>query len=177
MPNQCMNILQVQGNPDQVQAFREMAAGEKSALDINNFIPMPRELEDTTSPNRNESEAAELRSKYGAPNWYAWAQSNWGTKWGAYDITVEELTDNLLEYTFCTAWSPFSDAALQAISAKAPGVQLSLEYSEPGMMFKGRCLAQDGEILESDSGEMTHADCVAEGYIEEDELEDQSQAE
>ncbi|OTG58638.1 hypothetical protein B9T36_09790 [Acinetobacter sp. ANC 4204] len=37
---------------------------------------------------------------YGAKTWYQWAIPNWGTKWNAYDVKVEEA-----QVTFDTAWN------------------------------------------------------------------------
>lgn len=45
-------------------------------------------------------------------NWYEWNCENWGTKWDA-NLTVdvefesmERISDNMLSFTFDTAWSP-----------------------------------------------------------------------
>lgn len=44
--------------------------------------------------------------KYGVTNWYDWANENWGTKWGAYEVFIEAQTGTSLVLQFNTAWSP-----------------------------------------------------------------------
>lgn len=38
-------------------------------------------------------------------NWYDWARINWGTKWGAYDVSVLYQSKDRLVLQFYTAWS------------------------------------------------------------------------
>ena len=40
------------------------------------------------------------------------------------------------------------------MSEKFPSLLFKLEYEEPGIAFKGRCSAQGGNILSSESHEM-----------------------
>ena len=51
-----------------------------------------------------ERHAKALRNT-GYLDWYEWSIANWGTKWDAYSIRVEETDDKLI-YQFDTAWSP-----------------------------------------------------------------------
>lgn len=45
--------------------------------------------------------------KYGHCNWYSWANSNWNTKWNAYENKIIETKRNII-IIFDTAWScPF----------------------------------------------------------------------
>ena len=50
------------------------------------------------------TKSVSLIRRYGFNNWYDWAWENWGTKWDAYDVQLDEwgLT---LEYRFNTAWN------------------------------------------------------------------------
>lgn len=105
-------------------------------LDLNKFIPMPRPLRYTSSPNRS-ADAALLRKKYTYDNWYDWSISNWGTKWGCYDTTVTEPVGGHMDYTFSTAWSPFSDNVLEAMMRKFPELEFRLAYAEQGCAFAG----------------------------------------
>lgn len=57
MPNWCSNTLIVRGEKDKVAEFRKKARGKKTGkgkydtdLVLNNFYPMPKELENTKSP-------------------------------------------------------------------------------------------------------------------------------
>ena len=80
-----------------------------SRIDFNNVIPMPNELSDTVSGSENakpewqKEQSKKLKAKYGADNWYDWSINNWGTKWNACNTEVE-LNENVLNYTFETAW-------------------------------------------------------------------------
>jgi hypothetical protein len=38
-------------------------------------------------------------------NWYDWARINWGTKWGAYDVSIIHQSATKLVLQFDTAWS------------------------------------------------------------------------
>jgi len=63
----------------------------------------------------SEQEAARREKLYGRTpdvgsfgnqpilNWYDWARKNWGTKWNACEVEVEEYKDTLT-YRFDTAW-------------------------------------------------------------------------
>ena len=43
--------------------------------------------------------------QYGAPTWYEWSVSNWGTKWNAYGYDKYTDYSGCKELTFETAWS------------------------------------------------------------------------
>ena len=88
-------------------AMKELDDGKReSILDFDGTYPMPIELEGTTSPMRDQKQAALNLKLYGASDWYSWKNQFWGTKWGCYD--VEDLEDNgdTITYRYQTAWSP-----------------------------------------------------------------------
>lgn len=102
-------------------------------FDFNGLIPMPEELEETVSPTRlvpTQAEADKINAEhvptewnkqkyqvisveehqrrvreYGVDNWRDFANSNWGTKWGAYDVYFIDREPEKLTLTFQTAWS------------------------------------------------------------------------
>ena len=150
MPNHCMNTLSITGPQQDVETFKEFAQHQKEQLDITKFAPMPDELKNTESPNRDGDSATRLLQTYGAPDWFTWAVDHWGTKWEPYDVERTEPDDTTLEYHFCTAWSPLSDQLIETMSKRFPSLLLKLSYEEPGMAFEGHCNAQDGQILESE---------------------------
>lgn len=43
--------------------------------------------------------------QYGAKDWYDWHCINWGTKWSAYEISIERPSVDRAELEFQTAWS------------------------------------------------------------------------
>ena len=102
------------------------------------FKPLPKELENTTSPTNIISEKEyidqelkrkeeapkrifaqgitkkmqkELVDKYKFDNWYNWSIYNWGTKWGCYE---NDFYDDC--YTFTTAWSPLDEQLIDELA-------------------------------------------------------------
>ena len=144
MPNWCYNRVEICGEPEEMDEFRELVKSKKSAFDFNEIIPMPKELEDSVSGSENskpdwqKERSKELIEKYGADNWYRWCCDNWGVKW---NVTLSEEQDvqdegDYLQYTFDTAWGP-PDEIFYALRRKFPDVSISWFYDEPGMQFAG----------------------------------------
>ena len=90
MPNHCSNSLKIIGPTKDVEQFVTFVKNNGDDKDDNpyelfsNLIPMPKELEGTTSPSKNSN--VDLIDKYGHDNWYDWCNAKWGTKWGDYNI-------------------------------------------------------------------------------------------
>lgn len=141
MPNWCENRVDISGEPEDVKKFMELI-GEK--FEFQKIIPMPKELEDTTSPVRTEGEHAnmtpekqkELLGKYGFDNWYDWALSNWGTKWPAQDVELVVNEENYCRFMFVTAWSP-PEGIYRKVKELFPDLGISWFYDEPAMQFAG----------------------------------------
>jgi hypothetical protein len=158
MPNWCNNYLFISG-PKKV--IKEIA---DTQLSLQKILPCPQELLDTTSPA--EQKIAEINTqKYGSPDWYSWQIAHWGTKWdiGPIDCHVyEDSETGNLEVNFDSAWSP-PVAAMEFIFNKydAEGINLRMEYIEPGCAFAGVCEGgpgtefEDNNIDYSDSQELS----------------------
>jgi hypothetical protein len=129
MPNWCNNNIEL-AHDDPAMLERAKAAFLDGKF-LNEFIPLPKELEDTTAPARETNEA--LMEKYGASDWYSWCVNNWGTKW---DISPYgcEIENGQLVGSFDTAWSP-PTAAYEKLEEM--GFSVRAYYSEPGMGFAG----------------------------------------
>ena len=93
-----------------VEYLVELESGEKTKewndFDFNKIHKMPKALEDTVSPTRDEDKVKAKRrlKKYGAENWYDWKCKNWGTKWNSVDTEIIEDERDGLTYSFNTAW-------------------------------------------------------------------------
>lgn len=81
----------------------------------------------------------EYLKKYGCDNWYDWAIRNWGTKWGAYDITDWE-GDTI---TFFTAWS-VPEPVYEELSNLFPKAEFEVKYADEGGGWCGITIWQDG---------------------------------
>jgi hypothetical protein len=177
MPNHCNNKLGITGPTKDVEDFIVIVTNESPAPDADkyelfkNLIPMPKALEGTTSPSKENNE--ELLSQYGADNWYDWCNKNWGTKWGDYNLSAENieyiteikypvlengdkdydngvsvLTDYAsIHFEYDTAWAPGCNELADAIINRFPTLNGFIAYEEPGMCFAGHLIFSEGEIV------------------------------
>lgn len=85
-------------------------------------------------------------------NWYAWANSNWGTKWNASDVIFEpQPGKRRIFYSFNTAWSP-PLPVFHTLGEKFPQHTISIHYYEGGVGFQGKLKLRGSEILGETSG-------------------------
>jgi hypothetical protein len=185
MPNHCNNKLGIIGPTKDVQDFIELVTNNDDATKeqnkyelFKNLIPMPNELEGTTSSS-GKGKNEQLIKKYGSDNWYDWCNSNWGTKWGDYSISSSEINYEVIyEYTtlengekdyensiqkisgkasihfdYDTAWAPGCDELAQAIVNRFPNLNGFISYEEPGMAFAGQLIFANGEIKQHNQWE------------------------
>ena len=129
--------------------------------------PMPKELTGTTSPQRipetiSKEESNRLKDLYGHDNWYEWCYRNWGTKWGCYDQSYDEVRGTL---HFVTAWSPFNFDVLYLLIKKLPDFIWTWE-EEQG--FGEEEEFQDGECIRSFSWDLPE---ISEDIVEVDGVE------
>ena len=132
MPNHVYNIISVEEKyADKLEEISKVGL-------CKYYAPMPKEIEKTSSPPTVVSEeeykkepvvnngsfksyrttkkkVKNLIKKYGASNWYDWANKVWGTKWGCYD---NECHDGI--YSFTSAWSPPSEKIIRKLSEDIP---------------------------------------------------------
>jgi hypothetical protein len=99
------------------------------------MVPMPNELNETTSPSGN-------------PNWYDWRVANWGTKWdiGTEGLEFVEGENGRAQISGWadSAWSPPLDA-FQTYALANEDCSLELKYFEPGMSFVGVWDSEGGD--------------------------------
>ena len=133
MPNWCTNEVEITGDTAVIKEIAEIVkANPNGIFQMNDFIPMPEELRDTTAPQDK-------------PNWYDWANSNWGTKWDLGEEAVIIPENGRIAFGFNTAWSP-NCSFWVAFSEKYPTVQIEHKYYEEGMSFIGEAFYEDGNF-------------------------------
>jgi len=130
-----------------VEYLVELASGEKTKewndFDFNKIHKMPKALEDTVSPTRDEDKVKAKRrlKKYGAENWYDWKCKNWGTKWNSVDTEIIEDEKDGLTYTFNTAW----DCPREVVDK----LQEILDEELPFISIESwGCVHEDGQVFE-----------------------------
>ena len=128
MPNWCNNYLKVTSPvAEDIQKFKKKAKpdkekNEETCLSLEKLCPRPKSEE---------------------KNWYDWNCDNWGTKWDV-DASLLNSSDNELNYSFDSAWSPPVEA-FEKISKYFPSLTFFLEFEELGMGFAGNASITDGD--------------------------------
>lgn len=190
MPNWCMNTLTITGPKDVLDEIAE------TGLSLAKLVPVPEELtkfEKITPVPKSEKKArADMMAKYGVDTQFDWQVKFWGTKWdiGERSVTVEPVPNltgkkpslkNPKEYeiqaTFDSAWSP-PVAAFEMVynRYKDRGLNIMLEYFEPGCSFLGK-VTTDGGVFEDQCREYKTADELEEAVRELDHWMGQSELE
>ena len=143
MPNWCNNNITIQGQTETIKTLWEEATAEDGGL-LSAMVPMPKELEGTTSPDP-EGQTTVID---GHTNWYDWSVSRWGTKW---DVSTEglEFTDNgdgtaSIQGWFDSAWAP-PLTAYEKFCESMDGVYIEASYYEGGMDFGGFWDSETGD--------------------------------
>ena len=133
MPNWCSNSITISGPTKTIkQLWDDAHVGEGFGL-LNAMVPMPTELDDTTSPSDS-------------PNWYDWRVTNWGTKWDIADEGLEYVdnkdgTGHITGW-FDSVWGPPVDA-YNTFLDDMDNCSISATYEEGGMDFAG--IYEDGD--------------------------------
>lgn len=129
MPNWCDNVAVIKHEKKEA-IDRVVNAFSKAAL-CSEFLPTPKELLETKSPNRENAE--EMKSKYGFTDWYDFQSSNWGTKW-EFEGTHKRISDNEVKLAFLSAWNPPIGLYNKLVDE---GYEVKAHYFEGGMAFFG----------------------------------------
>ena len=148
MPNWCSNTLQISGDKEQLEMFKQKSI-IKSGMDVDIFVmdgcvPMPKEL--AICEGLTPEQIVERRLKYGYDNWYDWRFENWGSKWDAHESYITE-EENGLTIEFDTAWSP-AIPYIKQVAKMYPDLIFDLYFMETGEWFAGRVTAKNEEVNE-----------------------------
>lgn len=144
MPNHVYSNLEISGTSKDVYTLLKQAKGlnhhgEESLFSCHSFIPMPQSIiNDKPTPE----EAKEYDTKQ---CWYKWSIKNWGSKWGMYDIIIEDTLPNFAHFindikkvkihiNFQTAWSPVLPVIMK-VSELYPKVKIIYTFIDEGGGF------------------------------------------
>lgn len=146
MPNWCSNYLHVEGEPNQLQEFKNNVTkvNDRGVIQftMEKLLPTPEGmLEDTGI----------------MPAWYNWRLVNWGTKWDVDTINIDENGGESFGTAYSTAWSP-NDAFIKYASTQYPTLKFRLTFEEPGMGFCGVLICEDGEVIDEETGDLQWMD-------------------
>ena len=147
MPNWCDNQITITGPNKIIDKIDKIVAEEGSeGRLLQYFHPMPKELNDTTSPapNKTAKEKKVIKArklKFGADSWYDWCVNNWSTKWDVcefYSIRRIELgiDESEISFGFDSAWAPPLGAYEKFIEDNS-NVTIRATYFEGGCDFMG----------------------------------------
>jgi len=159
MPNWCNNSITISGSTESLKDLWESAQESKGLLSA--IRPMPKELEDTTSPAPQDGSQPMVD---GFDNWYDWCNANWGTKWDV-DLEGLEFTDNgdgtaTIAGWFDSAWAPPIEAYEQ-FADDFDSCYLEAFYHESGMCFVG-CWDSEGGNDYFEYGDIEGTDAIEE---------------
>ena len=131
MPNWCNNGITLR-HEDPAMIQRVML-GRANLL--QEFIPCPAELMETTAQMGTNEQEKVNRDKYGYSSWYDWSIANWGTKWDISLDSVDNPDANTVTASFESAWSPPIAAYERLMDL---GFEIEAFYYEPGMQYVGK---------------------------------------
>ena len=94
MPNWCSNHLEISGNKEVIEKIKKGIHNDDGLFKL--FYPVPEELNYTVGypPSKTDEQIAKLVKKYGATDWYDWSIKNWGCKWDAANMDIQESNCN-----------------------------------------------------------------------------------
>lgn len=175
MPNWCSNHMTVSGPVQDLSRFHNDLVRAKGKL-ASMVMPVPADLLDTLAGGYGADENGnrvpeqvlldEKREKnvktHGYADWYDWCVAHWGTKWDADGLDLVD-GDPIGDYNYGTAWAPFGNGLMEALSSKYPGLLFEVRYDEPGCGFAGIVASRDGEIVLDRYGEMVGDSFVSNG--------------
>ncbi len=147
MPNWCNNNITITGPNSVIDKIEKIVAEEGSEGNLlQYFHPMPKELEDTTSPAPDQTAKDKKLGKvrkleFGADSWYDWRVNNWSTKWDVnefYSIRRIELgiDESEISFGFDSAWAPPIGAYENFLNENS-NVSIKASYYEGGCDFMG----------------------------------------
>jgi len=139
MPNWCDNQVTITGPNSVIDKIEKIVKDEKDTDGLLNFFhPMPKQLEDTTSPSSSADKPQPMVEGFDC--WYDWRLEKWGTKWDCNEFYGVDRQGDTISFGFSSAWSPPIGAYEKFIissSEKKQDVSIKAYYYEGGCDFAG----------------------------------------
>ena len=139
MPNWCDNQITITGPNSVIDKIEKIVKDEKDTDGLLNFFhPMPKQLEDTTSPSSSADKPQPMVEGFDC--WYDWRCEKWGTKWDCNEFYGVDRQGDTISFGFSSAWSPPIGAYEKFIissSEKKQDVSIKAYYYEGGCDFAG----------------------------------------
>lgn len=165
MPNWVHNSMVVTGSEEEVKRFVDQAGQpyitkykiynqetneyelteykNESELSFWNFVRPEEEILEEyygEEPRRSLADAI----KFEGNHWYDWNVRNWGCKWDASEVSLEQWGSGEVQYTFETPWGPPIEA-FRVMAAQFPELEISVTYTEE-QGWGGEGVGMDGEF-------------------------------
>ena len=158
-------------------AFVKEADWIRQPLSFWNFVRPEDEILNEYYGDEDNSLSLEEKLQHKTNHWYDWNIRNWGCKWDASDVHVDDSLNGQISYQFDTPWSPPVEA-FQAMVSQFPTLRFTLRSVEEqgwGAEYDGTegrvLLVSDWDIPETHAESIEHKGwCNCEEYGE-DELE------
>lgn len=112
------------GTGDDTKYIVDVKTNEKISISLDEWFEGKDKTDDERGWYVQEitgKEREALREKYGASDWYAWNNRNYGTKWGDCDTRLVKNETNQITFAYDSAW--------------APAIPISAEISEKYRVF------------------------------------------
>ena len=142
MPNHCHN--RVTFYSEDTTVIQRLYKIFKSDNIFTQFIPEPdwkttpnEKGELPIQPEKDSMMPPQFPDGTTDDRWYSWRLANWGTKWDAYEVEIDDSEMHYgFEVSFDTAWSP-PEEICYAIKDQFDDLCVSWFFDEPGMEVAG----------------------------------------
>ena len=140
MPNWCSNSIVIEGDKDKIKKIKDVLLSmDKTTTETGIFEALVGRDENITE------------DQFQNGGWYDHNINRYGCKWdiGWDDSNVDTDSDDCITMSPQTAWSP--PEGFCRLLAEQYGVNVNLEYSEPGCDFAGRLFVTPTGELENET--------------------------
>ena len=135
MPNWCDNQITITGPNSVIDKIEKIVKEEKDTDGLlNYFHPMPKQLEDTTSPSSSADKPQPMVEGFDC--WYDWRVEKWSTKWEVCEFYGVDRQGDTISFGFSSAWSP-PIGAYEQFLVDNEDCSLKAYYYEGGCDFMG----------------------------------------